>query len=179
LVAVSEPEQLKVLQNEALSKLGCNVLHFQRLESQLKLLVLFCDFQAPLSQFSATHKKKTECIRMKTMGTVASELHERLYGKTTDPQTTKAITEVSLAIGFRVDPPGLLVPAPCSVAAFSFVSFPNHFFASSPFMFAHENTQTCAPRTARTFIRRTMRTKRKAGQQVRPFHTRHSTRSAK
>jgi hypothetical protein len=26
---------------------------------------------------------------MKTMGTVVSELHERLYGKPTDPQTSK------------------------------------------------------------------------------------------
>jgi len=100
---VTETEEFKSLRRLALASLGRNVLHFQRLEAQLKLLVLICDFQSPLDQFEANHKRKAESIRTKTMGTVVSELHERLFGKPTDPQTTKAITEASLAIGFRVD----------------------------------------------------------------------------
>jgi hypothetical protein len=100
---LTETAEFKSLRRLALASLGRNVLHFQRLEVQLKLLVLFCDFQSPLDQFAANRKKRAESIRMKTMGTVVSELHERLYGKPTDPQTSKALTEASLAIGFRVD----------------------------------------------------------------------------
>lgn len=100
---MTETEKFKSLRRLALASLGRNVLHFQRLEAQLKLLVLFCDIQSPLDQFAANHRKRAESIRMKTMGTVVSELQERLYGKPTDPQTTKAITEASLAIQFRLD----------------------------------------------------------------------------
>ena len=90
---VTQSEQLNALQNKALIKLGRNVLHFQRLEAQLKLLVLFRDFQSPVDQFVANHKKNAKAVRMKTMGALVSELHEGLYGKPTDPQTTEAITE--------------------------------------------------------------------------------------
>ena len=100
---MTDAEDFKSLRRLALASLGRNVLHFQRLEAQLKLLVLFCDFQSPLDQVAANHKKQAEKIRMKTMGTLVSELHERLYGQPPDPQTTQDITEASLAIGFRVD----------------------------------------------------------------------------
>jgi hypothetical protein len=100
---MTETEEFKSLRRLALASLGRNVLHFQRLESQLKLLTLFCDFQSPLSQFTTNHKKRADSIRMKTLGTVVSELHERLYGKPSDPETSKAIAEASLTIQFRVD----------------------------------------------------------------------------
>jgi hypothetical protein len=101
--AVSESKQATPLQKKALASLGRNVLHFQRLEAQLKLLALFCDFQSPLDQFTANHKKKAERVRLKTLGILVSELHESLYGKPPDLLTAKGITEASLAIGFRVD----------------------------------------------------------------------------
>lgn len=102
-------EDLKTLQKLALANLGRNVLHFQRLEAQLKLLVLFGDIQAPLDGFAASHKKKAEDIRTKTMGAVVSELHERIYGKVPDLETTTAITEASLTFGFcvEIDPQNL------------------------------------------------------------------------
>ncbi len=100
---MTEAHEFKSLRRLALASLGRNVLHFQRLEAQLKLLALFCDFQSPLSQFADNHKKRAESIRMQTMGTVVSELHERLYGKPSDPETTKAIAEASLTFQFRVE----------------------------------------------------------------------------
>ncbi len=100
---MTETEELKSLQNKAIASLGRNVLHFQHLEAQLKLLALFCDFQSPLDQFTANHIKMAERVRVKTLGMVVSELHESLYGKPADLLTAKGITEASLAIGFRVD----------------------------------------------------------------------------
>ncbi len=69
----------------------------------MKRLTLVCDFPSPLPQFEAIHKKKAESIRTMTMGTLVSELHKRLYGKPSDPETSKAIAETSLTIQFRVD----------------------------------------------------------------------------
>jgi hypothetical protein len=99
---VTETE-FKSLRRLALASLGRNVFHFQRLEAQLKLLVLFCDFQSPLDQLTANHKKMAEHVRVKTLGMVVSELHESLYGKPPDLLTAKGITQASLAIGFRVN----------------------------------------------------------------------------
>jgi hypothetical protein len=67
---VTEAEEFKSIRRLALASLGRNVLHFQRLEAQLKLLLLFCDFQSPIAQFAANHKRKAESVRMKTMGAV-------------------------------------------------------------------------------------------------------------
>lgn len=100
---MTQTEDFKSLRRLALASLGRNVLHFQRLEAHLKLLLLFCDFQSSIDQFAANHKKQAESIRMKTMGTVVSQLHAQLYGKPADPQTTKALTKASLAIEFRIE----------------------------------------------------------------------------
>lgn len=100
---VTDTDEFKSRRRLALASLGRNVLHFQRLESQLKILVLFCDFHSPLAQFAATHKKVADSIRMKTMGALVKELHERLYGKPCDPETSKTIAEASVSFQFRVD----------------------------------------------------------------------------
>lgn len=102
-VAVTDRKEATPLQKNALASLGRNVLHFHRLESQMKLLALFCEFQSPVDEFTANYKKMAERVRVKTLGMVVSELHESLYGKPPDLQTAKGITEASLTIGFRVD----------------------------------------------------------------------------
>ena len=101
--AVTETEEFKSLRRLALANLGRNVLHFQRLEARLKILVLFCGFEAPQEQFAAAHKERTQSIRKKTMGAVVSELHEQLYGRPADPEVTKAITAAHVSFQFRVD----------------------------------------------------------------------------
>jgi hypothetical protein len=101
ICAVSEAGDFKSLRRLALASLGRNVLHFQRLEAQLKLLTLFCDFQSPLKDVAANHK--LQLARMKTLGGLVSELNTRLYGKPSDPKTTKEIAEAWLTVQFRVD----------------------------------------------------------------------------
>jgi len=99
---VTDAEDFKSLRRLALASLGRNVLHFQRLEAQLKLLALFSDLQAPLDQFAANHRKKAEGLRTKTMGKVVNALHQSIYEKPPDLQTTAAIAKASLSVSFRI-----------------------------------------------------------------------------
>lgn len=100
---LSETVELKSLRRLALASLGRNVLHFQRLESQLKLVTLFCDFESPVARLTDHHKHRTEKLRTKTFGGLVSELNERLYGKPIEPSFTEPIIEAWLNIGFRID----------------------------------------------------------------------------
>jgi hypothetical protein len=100
---VSETQEVTPLQRKALGSLGRNVLHFHRLETQLKRLLLLCDLGAPLSQFVDHHKERAEEIRITTMGNLVNALHERLYGTTVASETQAAITEIYFRVQFQID----------------------------------------------------------------------------
>lgn len=100
---VTEPDDFKSLRRLALASLGRNILHFQRVEAQLKRLVLLCDFTAPHGSFAVHHAERVAELRTTTMGNLVNELHQRLYGKPAEPALQDSITEVVVRIQFRVD----------------------------------------------------------------------------
>jgi hypothetical protein len=100
---VNDTEAFKALRRLALASLGRNVLHFQRVEAQLKRLVLICDFAASKSDFAARCAARAVELRTKTMGNLANELHTRLYGTPAEPEDQESITELFVRIGLRVD----------------------------------------------------------------------------
>jgi hypothetical protein len=99
---MAETEEFKSLRRLALASLGRNVLHFQRVEAQLKRLVLICDFAASHGDFAARLEDRTTELRTKTMGNLANELHTHLYGAPPEPELQEPITELFLCIGLRV-----------------------------------------------------------------------------
>jgi hypothetical protein len=98
-----ESEEFKSLRRRALASLGRNVLHFQRVETQLKRLVLICDFAAPGREFRTRLAERAEELRTTTMGNLAKELHARLFGTPAEPQVQESITELFIQIGLRID----------------------------------------------------------------------------
>ncbi len=100
---VTEAEEFKALRRLALASLGRNVLHFQRVEAQLKRLVLICDFAASSSDFASRFVERATQLRTTTMGKLAKELHNHLYGTPAEPESEESITEVFIRISLRVD----------------------------------------------------------------------------
>lgn len=100
---MTEAEEFKALRRLALASLGRNVLHFQRVEAQLKRLVLICDFGASSSDFASRFVDRATKLRTTTMGNLAKELHKHLYGTPAEPEAEESITEVFIRIGLRVD----------------------------------------------------------------------------
>ena len=100
---MTETDEFKSLRRLALASLGRNVLHYQRVEAQLKRLVLICDFAAPSSDFLARLEDRAAGLRTKTMGNLVNELHTRLYGTPAEPEVQEPITELFIRIGLRVD----------------------------------------------------------------------------
>lgn len=100
---MTETEEFKSLRRLALASLGRNVLHYQRVETQLKRLVLICDFAAPLNSLVNRHAERIEELRTKTMGNLVNELHVRLYDTPAEPEVEESIKEVFVRIGLRVN----------------------------------------------------------------------------
>jgi hypothetical protein len=99
---VAETEEFKSLRRLALASLGRNVLHFQRVKTQLERLVLICDFAAPGSEFHARFADRAAELRTTTMGSLAKELHASLYGTPAEPEVEESITELFVQIGLRI-----------------------------------------------------------------------------
>lgn len=100
---MTESEEFKSLRRLALASLGRNVLHFQRVETQLKRLVLICDFAAPDREFHTRLADRATELRTTTMGNLAKELHLRLFGTAAEPEAQESITELFVQIGFRIE----------------------------------------------------------------------------
>jgi hypothetical protein len=100
---VAETDEFKSLRRLALASLGRNVLHYQRVEAQLKRLVLICDFAAPSGDLLACLADRAAELRKNTMGNLVNELHTRLYGTPAEPEVQEPLTELFVRIGLRVD----------------------------------------------------------------------------
>ena len=100
---MTETDEFKSLRRLALASLGRNVLHYQRVEAQLKRLLLVCDFAAPVRDFAARLANRATELRTKTLGNVANELHTRLYGTPAEPEVQESLTELFIRVGLRVD----------------------------------------------------------------------------
>lgn len=89
--------------NEALSKIGRNVVLFQELEGILKFLALGQHPSTPLSKAKALRVARAESVRTRTLGQVAGQVADALYADS-DAESC-APTEISepwLAFSFRI-----------------------------------------------------------------------------
>ena len=101
---MSEPETaIEVVRDEALRRIGRNVVLFQELEGILKFLVAAQHPSMPLSKFKATREGRAESIRIKTLGQVAGQVVEELFTDfDADSSAPAEITEPWLAFRFRI-----------------------------------------------------------------------------
>lgn len=89
--------------DEALRKIGRNVVLFQELESILKFLASAQHPSMPLSEAKATREVRTATVRVKTLGQVAGQVVEELFAASDrESSAPDEITEPWLAFSFRI-----------------------------------------------------------------------------
>ena len=98
-----EDEALTEGRNEALRRIGRNVVLFQELENILKFLASTHYPSMPISKAKATREVCAESIRAKTLGQVAGQVVEEIFAATHTESTAPAeITEPWLTFSFRI-----------------------------------------------------------------------------
>lgn len=91
------------LRDEALRRIGRNVLLFQELENVLKFLASVQHPSMPMSEAKATREQRAESIRIKTLGQVAGLVMQELFAASDAESIAAAeITEPWLTFSFRI-----------------------------------------------------------------------------
>jgi hypothetical protein len=91
------------IRDEALRKIGRNVVLFQELENILKFLATAQHPSMPLGRAQATREHRAESVRIKTLGQVAGQVVEELYaGSHAESSAPAEISEPWLAFSFRI-----------------------------------------------------------------------------
>jgi hypothetical protein len=101
---MSEPDaDIKAVRDEALRRIGRNVVLFQELEGILKFLAAAQHPSMPLSKVKATREGRAESSRVRTLGQVAGQIVEELFTDSDGDSSAPAkITEPWLAFSFRI-----------------------------------------------------------------------------
>ena len=98
-----EDQVLIDARNEALRRIGRNVVLFQQLESVLKFLAATQHPSMPLSVAKATQEERSESIRVSTLGQVARRVVEELFATPhAESSSPLEITEPWLSFSFRI-----------------------------------------------------------------------------
>lgn len=94
---------IQEVRDEALRKIGRNVVLFQELERILKFLASVQHPSMPLSEAKATRDERADSIRTQTLGQVAGDVVRALFADS-DPESSapETITEPWLALSFRI-----------------------------------------------------------------------------
>ena len=94
---------LRSVRDEALRKIGRNVILFQELENILKFLASAQHPSTPLSEAKRAREVRAASIHVKTLGQVAGQLVEELFAESDGQSSAPAeITEPWLAFSFRI-----------------------------------------------------------------------------
>ena len=72
-------EEGSELRNQALQKIGRNVLNFQRMEKALKSLIVASNLQGHASDLAEIHRKNSEWVDKRSMGLLVDEFLSTVY----------------------------------------------------------------------------------------------------
>jgi hypothetical protein len=101
---MSDPDAaIKAVRDEALRKIGRNVVLFQELEGILKFLAAAQSPSMPLGNVTASREERSESIHAKTLGQVARQVVEELFADSDAESSAPAgIAEPWLGFSFRI-----------------------------------------------------------------------------
>jgi hypothetical protein len=92
-----------VIRDEALRKIGRNVVLFQELENILKFLASAQHPSMPLSVAMRTRESRAASIRVKTLGQVAGQVVDELFSSPDTSSAPDEITEPWLTFSYRIE----------------------------------------------------------------------------
>jgi hypothetical protein len=85
IIDMTQPSDLVTLRDEALRKVGRNVVNFQKVEACLKYLIAVSDVQTTKDGLSAKHKKPTATIQRLPLGHLSEAFCQSIYGTESAP----------------------------------------------------------------------------------------------
>jgi hypothetical protein len=100
---VTKTEELQSLQKNALACLGRNVLHFQRLEFRLRLLLTISDYEGPPRKFAEFLRARAGELRKSSLGSLAAEWNVNFPQSGKPSKTKKPLPNSHIALRFRAE----------------------------------------------------------------------------
>lgn len=92
------------LRDEALRKVGRNVVNLQKMERALKLLIVLSDLKGPMSELKGVYEKRLADVEKLTMGRLADKAVDILYSAAdTDAEAPDDVEGAWVAFGFRIE----------------------------------------------------------------------------
>ncbi|MGB7923540.1 MAG: hypothetical protein WCF57_09880 [Pyrinomonadaceae bacterium] len=92
------------LRDEALRKIGRNIVNLQKMERALKLLVILSDLKGYISELNGVYKKRLADVERLTMGPLANNVIDILYSAAdSNAKGPDDLKEVWVAFGFRIE----------------------------------------------------------------------------
>ena len=91
------------LRDEAIRKVGRNVVNLQKMERALKLLIVLSDLKGPMSELKGVYEKRLADVEKLTMGHLANKAVDILYSAAdTDAEIPDDVEGAWVAFGFRI-----------------------------------------------------------------------------
>ena len=90
--------------NETLRKIGRNVLHFQRMEAMLKLLISHSSIQGTAKDLKANHEKAVDAVSRQTMGNLVKNFFTSVYTeRNCEEVTTSKVEDDKFSFYFKIE----------------------------------------------------------------------------
>lgn len=96
--------------DEALRKIGRNVVNFQKMEGMLKVLVAGADFSGPIDEIQSIVEKKRKATSKKPMGQLSDEFIKSIYSESDLEESPQDSNKTWISFSFRVENGEKLVP---------------------------------------------------------------------
>ncbi len=103
LGVMTQSLDLVALRDEALRKVGRNVVNFQKVEACLKYLIAVSDVQTTKNGLSAKHKKRTATIQKLPLGHLSEAFYQSIYGAESAPFEPADPSPITVSTSFRVE----------------------------------------------------------------------------
>jgi hypothetical protein len=100
---MDQSAELVAVRNDALRKIGRNVVNFQKVETCLKYLIAVSDVQSTRETLIPHQEKRTARIRKLPLGKLSEAFYESVYGAEPEPTATTDRSKISLSTSFRVE----------------------------------------------------------------------------
>ena len=100
---MTESAELAAARDEALRKVGRNVVNFQKVEACLKYLIAVSDVQTTKDGLSAVHKQRTAKTQRLPFGHLSEAFYQTIYGAEPVEIARNNGTHISMSTSFRVE----------------------------------------------------------------------------
>jgi hypothetical protein len=96
-------DSVKPHRDEALRRIGRNVVNFQRLEASLRQLVPTLSLAGPLHELDALQTSRKKEVKKKSLGTLTDRFHADVFSGERDVPEPTTPTEITFAHSFRIE----------------------------------------------------------------------------